>query len=108
MAGRRKMMAAKVGTLEERTVALAGDMFLTIPAQYREHPNAADALNTMWNCALQATLLASMAMEELADLLRKRAGIRAEPEPEPATGTEEQRAEPGGEHEPVADAGAGD
>ena len=68
-------MAKTVAELEEQAICLSTDVFLTIPAQYHERPDADDALNRAWNNAVEATMRASVACERLGDLLRAKAGI---------------------------------
>ena len=84
MPGRPLKMAKKVAELEEQAMGLSADVLLTMPAQYRERPDFKDALNVAWNAAVEATMLASIKLEELGDLLRQKAGIT---EPGPAAET---------------------
>jgi len=84
MPGRPKMMALKVGKLEEQATALAAEMFMVQPAMYRGNRQSEDPLRRAWNAAVDATMLASIKLEELGDLLRKKAGIT---EPGPAAKT---------------------
>jgi len=61
---------------------LSMGVFLEMPKQYRERPTH-DLLCHAWNDSLDATTLATMAMDKLGGLLRARAGI-TEPGPQEA------------------------
>lgn len=80
MAGRPKTMAKRVGVLEEQAVWLSLEVFKARPSQYREKPDAGDPINAAWNDAMEIAHMASICLERLGDLLRKKAGI-TEPGP---------------------------
>ena len=79
MAGRPRKKAEAVTGLEDQALAVSMDVFAEIPKQYLERPNN-DPLCQAWNDALDATGLASTAMQKLGEMLRKKAKI-TEPGP---------------------------
>ena len=81
MPGRPRTMAKKISKIEEQVTAAAAELFVVEPRQYRESRQSEDPLGRAWNAAVDATMLASIKLEELGDLLRKKAGIT---EPGPA------------------------
>lgn len=74
MASNPKRMVRKVEELEQQAVRLSMEMFVTIPAVYRERPTA-DAVCVAWTKALDAATWVEIALEELGNLLRTKAGI---------------------------------
>ncbi len=79
MAGRPKKKAEAVTGLEDEALALSMGVFLEMPKKYRERPDY-DPLCQAWNDALDATGLASTAMQKLGEMLRAKAKI-TEPGP---------------------------
>jgi len=80
MPGRPVTMARKVGEYEEAAVCLSAEVFAAMPTQYREQPDSDDPVNWAWQCAVRATMQASIELERLGDLLRAKAEIN-EPGP---------------------------
>jgi len=68
-------MARKVGGLEEQAIHLSAELYLLIPARHRDRPDPNQPLNSAWNRAVAVTMKASVALEQLGDLLRDKAGI---------------------------------
>lgn len=75
MAGRPVKMARKAGELEAQALELAGQTYLAAPTQYHGDVNRQDTLGVAWAAAINATMAASIALENLGDLLREKAGI---------------------------------
>ena len=80
MAGRPRKMASKAAEFEGQAIQLSAEVFLTIPQQYRNKPNSKDPICQAWNLCMETTMSASVACEQLGDLLRAKAGI-TEPGP---------------------------
>ena len=85
MAGRPKMMAKKMTDLEAKTNEMFDLISEYIPEQYElfEGPTGKDPLCDAWNTALFAVTDAMQRMNQLARMLRDKAGID-EPEPSAA------------------------
>ena len=79
MPGRPQKKSEAVTALEDQALALSMNLFCEIPQQYLERPDS-DPLCQAWNDAVDATGIASTAMEKLGHMLRKKAKI-TEPGP---------------------------
>ena len=95
MAGRPRKQAEAVTGLEGEAMNLSMGVFLEMPKQYRERPNY-DPICQAWNDALDATALATTAMDKLGGLLRSKAKI-TEPGP-----YEEMLLEDDAPHKPIS------
>ena len=67
-------MAARVTELEEQAILLCGEIYVLRPRQYFDRPTP-DALCYAWNVAARSTMQTAVALENLGDLLRAKAGI---------------------------------
>ena len=74
MAGRPRKKAEKVTGLEDEALGLSMGVFLEMPKKYLERPDY-DPICQAWNDAMDATGIASTAMQKLGDMLRKKAKI---------------------------------
>lgn len=77
MAGRPLKMAERVARFEQRGMELYHDMIAAAPLQYIENEDYAnmDQLCKAWQRAYEQSRLTALALEELGNLLRSKAGI---------------------------------
>ena len=73
--GRPKTMADRVTRLAQRALQLNCDVWYAAPEQYREGASARTEVALTWSSAIARVARARHALEELAQLLRKRAGM---------------------------------
>ena len=74
MAGRPKTMVKRVLALLKQAEALAEQFRQTMPAQYRERYDKDDEICHAWCAAWKGTMDASDRLDDLADVLCKKAG----------------------------------
>ena len=79
MAGRPRKKAEAVTGLESEALSVEMGMFSEMPKQYRERSDY-EPLCEAWNDAMDAVVLASVAMQKLGEMRRKKAKI-TEPGP---------------------------
>ncbi len=75
MPGRPRTTAKKFAELEEHAVRLVGELFLLVPRAYVERPDVRDPTNAAWNAAIHEAMKTTIALEQLGDILRAKAGI---------------------------------
>ena len=74
MAGRSLKMARTATELEDQAFCLSAEVFFATPKNYIDKPIDHPVCQA-WRSAVKATMLASIATERLADMLRAKAGI---------------------------------
>ena len=78
MAGRPKTMAKRVDCLEVAAFQLVDAILQTIPEQYQADFEKGDLVGQAWNESYNTAADLWMAIGDLGELLRKKAGIKGE------------------------------
>ena len=73
--GQPKTMADRVTRLAKRALQLRADVWYGTPKQYREGARARTEVASAWSYAYAASTRASEALEQLTQLLRRRADM---------------------------------